>query len=75
MTGTIWLVGAGNMGGAMLRGWLGQGITPGRITVVDPFAENLPAGVTLLREIPAGAAPDILVLAIKPQQLAGVIDA
>ena len=71
----LWLIGAGNMGGAMLRGWLAVG--GGRaITVIDPFVETVPAGVTLLREIPAGSdQPDILVLAVKPQQLGPVENA
>lgn len=72
MSGPLWLVGAGNMGGAMLRGWLGQGMAPERISVIDPFASNLPPSVTLLREIPADSAPDVLVLAVKPQQLDAV---
>lgn len=65
----LWLIGAGNMGGAMLRGWLG---TPGwdlPVVVIDPFAAAVPAGARLLHEIPAGGEqPDILVLAVKPQQ-------
>lgn len=72
MSSTLWLVGAGNMGGAMLRGWLGQGMTPARITVIDPFVPSVPDGVALERAIPEGVAPDILVLAVKPQQLAAV---
>lgn len=70
--GSLWLLGAGNMGGAMLRGWLGveQGLA---ISVVDPFASEVPDGVTLWREVPAGVAlPDIVVLAVKPQQLGDV---
>jgi len=31
----ILLVGCGNMGAALLRGWLAQGISPERISVVD----------------------------------------
>lgn len=67
--GPLWLVGAGNMGGAMLRGWLSA--ANGRaISVIDPFIATVPDGVTLLRAIPPGAEqPDILVLAVKPQQL------
>lgn len=72
--GSLWLIGAGNMGGAMLRGWL-KTMPPERITVIDPFIAEVPAGVTLLREIPQGdAQPDILVLAVKPQQLDAVKD-
>ena len=32
---TIMLVGCGNMGGAMLSGWLGRGMAADRITVID----------------------------------------
>lgn len=71
--GTIWLVGCGNMGGAMLRGWLAQGLAPGQLTVIDPASPQLPAGVRLLDAIPAGAEqPDVLVLAVKPQLLRNV---
>jgi pyrroline-5-carboxylate reductase len=73
--GPLWLLGAGNMGGAMLRGWLAAGVDPALITVIDPFVASLPAGVTLLRDIPGGdAQPDTLVLAVKPQQLGAVRD-
>src|SRR5919201_6742444 len=72
MSGPLWLVGAGNMGGAMLRGWLANGIDPRDVTVVDPFAKDMPDGVSLHRELPEGGAPDILVLAIKPQQLSAL---
>ncbi|KKC27817.1 pyrroline-5-carboxylate reductase [Sphingomonas sp. SRS2] len=71
--GSLWLIGAGNMGGAMLRGWLSSEGWNRPITVIDPFAESLPDNVTLLRDIPVGAdQPDILVLAVKPQQLDAV---
>lgn len=30
------LIGAGNMGGAMMRGWIASGIEPSTIHVVDP---------------------------------------
>lgn len=69
---SLWLVGAGNMGGAMLRGWLAAGFD-GKITVIDPFISEVPAGVELLRELPTdGDGPEILVLAVKPQQLDAV---
>lgn len=69
-TGALWLIGAGNMGGAMLRGWLGSPGWTRPITVIDPYVAEVPDGVALLREIPSGdEQPDILVLAIKPQQL------
>ncbi len=71
--GSLWLIGAGNMGGAMLRGWLAAGTAPDRITVVDPFIAEVPAGVVLLRELPVTQVEiDTLVLAVKPQQLDAV---
>lgn len=68
---SIWLVGCGNMGGAMLRGWLAHGVHPDSILIIDPVAKNVPDGVRLVAA-PEGPAPDILVLAIKPQSLAHV---
>jgi pyrroline-5-carboxylate reductase len=69
----LWLLGAGNMGGAMLRGWLGSAGWDRPITVIDPFLTAAPDGCTWLREAPSGAEqPDILVLAVKPQQLEAV---
>lgn len=72
---TILLFGAGNMGGAMLAGWLAAGIDPARFTIVDPFLAEAPAGVRLLREPPQGEAFDALLLGFKPQQLAVIAPA
>ena len=63
------LVGCGNMGRAMLDGWLADGVlTPGQVTVLDPVATP-PPGVEVVRKPPAGPF-DLVVLAIKPQQFA-----
>jgi pyrroline-5-carboxylate reductase len=69
------LAGAGKMGGAMLRGWLALGLKGEAITAVDPYlsdeigALGAQYGVRLAQS-PAGiAAPDVLVLAVKPQML------
>ena len=70
MIDTVLIVGCGNMGGAMLAGWLAGGIAPSRFTVVDPVLAEAPAGVTLLRELPAGAKFDALLVGVKPQMLA-----
>lgn len=62
--------GCGNMGGAMLAGWLAGGLAAGDFTVVDPFLQAAPDGVRLLAEAPAGEAPaDVVMLGFKPQQL------
>ena len=65
---SIWLVGCGNMGGAMLRGWLGAGIAADGILVIDPIDAHVPEGVRAVARAD-GPAPDILLLGIKPQML------
>jgi pyrroline-5-carboxylate reductase len=68
--GSIWLAGAGNMGGAMLRGWLGEGIAPARITVIRPSGAPVADGVAVHTAPPCDSAmPAVLVLAMKPQKL------
>ncbi|MCX7341077.1 MAG: pyrroline-5-carboxylate reductase [Hyphomicrobiales bacterium] len=72
---TLVLMGAGKMGGAMLQGWLGGGIDVAGLTVLDPNAgPELSAlaaahGFRLNPLLSAVAAPDVLVLGIKPQML------
>jgi pyrroline-5-carboxylate reductase len=73
-TRRLLLVGCGKMGGAMLRGWLAQGMAAANVAVVEPAAEALgdlaAHGIIALSApaaIPAGFAPDIVVLAVKPQ--------
>jgi pyrroline-5-carboxylate reductase len=67
--GPIWLAGAGNMGAAMLRGWLASGIDPARITVIRPSGTPI-GGVTVLKAPPPdGEVPAVLALAMKPQKL------
>jgi pyrroline-5-carboxylate reductase len=68
---SILIVGCGNMGGAMLTGWLAGGLEPARFTVVDPVLAAAPDGVTLLRELPAGKF-DAVLLGVKPQLLGDV---
>ena len=70
----ILLVGCGKMGSAMLSGWLDRGIAAADVVVVDPSAPAL--AVTVVSgeaAIPAGFAPDVVVLAVKPQVMAEVL--
>jgi pyrroline-5-carboxylate reductase len=60
------------MGGAMLQGWLTSGVPANSIHVIDPMAKSISSGVSLSAVPPTDGAPDILVLAIKPQMLAEV---
>lgn len=77
----ILLIGFGNMGQALVRGWLARGIQPARLGIVDPAPAALAAAAEL--GIVAGAsldavrfddgAPDVVLLAVKPQQLDAVV--
>jgi pyrroline-5-carboxylate reductase len=72
---SLLFVGCGNMGGAMLAGWLAGGLPPGRFTVVDPGLAGAPAGVRLLRELPVSESFDAILLGVKPQLLDRVVPA
>ncbi|WP_315766450.1 MULTISPECIES: pyrroline-5-carboxylate reductase [unclassified Bradyrhizobium] len=70
ITGTIALAGAGKMGGAMLTGWLSQGLDPSRVVVIDPMpsAEIGALATRGVRLNPAEAPEaETLVIAVKPQ--------
>ena len=77
--GTLILVGCGQMGSAMLRGWLARGAAA-RFLVVEPagapsaLAEA--AAVTWHRaadDLPAALDPDAVVFAVKPQLIDAVV--
>ena len=72
MINQLLIIGCGNMGGAMLAGWLAAGQDPSRFAVLDPALAEAPAGVTLYRsadEAAAASAHDAVLLGFKPQQL------
>jgi pyrroline-5-carboxylate reductase len=69
--GTLVLVGAGKMGGAMLDGWLARGLKPKQITIIDPQPGKavkvlVGRGITLNPKAKITAATAI-VIAVKPQ--------
>jgi pyrroline-5-carboxylate reductase len=69
--GTLVLVGAGKMGGALLDGWLQSGLDPASITVLEPAPSShvIALAERGVRLNPA-AAPrgvDAIVIAVKPQ--------
>ena len=70
ITGTIVLAGAGKMGGAMLTGWLAQGLDPKRVVVIEPSPSE-EMGALAARGIRLNPkqtiAADTLVIALKPQ--------
>jgi len=63
---SILIAGCGNIGGAMLQGWLAGGVHPARFAVLDPALPAAPDGVRLYRDPPSGPV-DVLLLGIKPQ--------
>ena len=72
ITGTIVLAGAGKMGGAMLTGWLAQGLDAKRVVVIEPAASPeiralAAQGVRLNASPKDAGAIAALVIAVKPQ--------
>jgi pyrroline-5-carboxylate reductase len=66
------LVGAGKMGGALLRGWLDLGLDAKRIRVIEPHPSAELKALCSARGVALGAsdvAPEVLVLGVKPQML------
>jgi pyrroline-5-carboxylate reductase len=79
--GTVVLVGCGQMGSAMLRGWLASGAAK-RFLVVEP--EGGPAALAdtpavvcyrAAEDLPPDIAPDAVVFAVKPQIIDAVLPA
>lgn len=69
------LVGCGRMGGAMLQGWLAQGLEPGAVTVLDPnlAPEWQDRGLRVNADLPGD--PAVVVLAVKPQMMGDALAA
>lgn len=80
LAGPLVLVGAGNMGGAMLSGWLGQGLNAADIYVLDPKPsgdlEQLAAEKGLHLNLAQKDIPDpaLVLLAVKPQMMDVALD-
>jgi pyrroline-5-carboxylate reductase len=80
LTGPLLLVGCGKMGGALLQGWLDNGLAAKDALVVEPAAA-LRARVEALgvravadpAQLPPDLAPLAMVFAIKPQTMAGTL--
>jgi pyrroline-5-carboxylate reductase len=79
LTGTLVLIGAGKMGGAMLEGWMKAGVSPSQVVALDP---NPPAEVKLMLDTqgvrhnpPLQSIEDaeVLLVAVKPQVMDEVL--
>jgi pyrroline-5-carboxylate reductase len=70
--GPLVLVGAGKMGFALLQGWLGLGLSPGRVVLLEPQPSSelkkfIELGARLNPDLHAIGQAAVLVLAVKPQ--------
>jgi len=76
--GTVVLVGAGKMGGAMLDGWLGLGLSPASVVVIEPQPTpelNALAERGLILNPPLKDVREVsaIVIAVKPQVAPAVV--
>ncbi|MEE8294254.1 MAG: pyrroline-5-carboxylate reductase [Sphingomonadales bacterium] len=78
------LIGAGNMGGAMLKGWVKAGLKEGAVVAVDPRGEEAIRTSLGLQKIEVlehlvdydpSRVPRLIVFAVKPQFMADVFQA
>jgi pyrroline-5-carboxylate reductase len=73
LDGTLVLAGAGNMGGALLAGWLDAGLSPARVRIQDPAPPPTIAallarhGIRAEANVALTAPPAAIVAAVKPQ--------
>ena len=78
-TNPVVLIGAGNMGGAMLSGWLKSGVPGSAVVVVDPgpspamMSTIADAGAAHVTAAPADLKAGVLFLAVKPQVMEAVL--
>jgi pyrroline-5-carboxylate reductase len=82
LDGPLLLAGAGNMGHALLAGWLARGLDPRRVLVQDPAPPRAAKELMADRGIEVRAAvtampqpPAVIVVAVKPQVMDEVFPA
>jgi pyrroline-5-carboxylate reductase len=74
--GKLLLVGCGKMGGAMLDGWLARGLAVADVIVAEPveaIRPKKPGLHVVASTAELNEAPEIVVLAVKPQSMDGVL--
>ncbi|MEQ1726523.1 MAG: pyrroline-5-carboxylate reductase dimerization domain-containing protein [Sphingopyxis sp.] len=70
--GDMLIFGCGTMAGAMLTRWLAKGLAADRVLAIRPSGAAAPGGVRTQSELGTIAAPDILIIGVKPQIFASV---
>ncbi len=80
LSDSILLVGCGKMGGALLAGWLDQGVSTDQILVVEPSIDaersGIPEGVSVIKDaadITDDFKPAVVIFAVKPQVMGEVV--
>lgn len=63
------LLGCGKMGSAMLQGWLGDGLPPASVWVIDPNPSDWLRGTGVHINADLPDAPAIVLVAVKPQMM------
>lgn len=63
-----WLVGCGNMAGAMVEGWRADGLDLSQVTVIRPSGTPV-EGIRTVTDYPPGEQPRFVMLGFKPQKL------
>ena len=58
-----WFVGCGNMGGAIIDGWRGAGISLSNVVVIRPSGKAVDGARVVTSFAEAGPAPKLVVLA------------
>ena len=75
ITRPLLLMGCGKMGSAMLDGWLSSDLAQGGIVIVDPtgvpqYQDHKNISIyNNASEVPADLNPQVIILAVKPQQM------
>ncbi|HUG45175.1 MAG TPA: pyrroline-5-carboxylate reductase [Sphingomicrobium sp.] len=65
----IWFLGCGNMAGAMVEGWRSAGIDLSSAVAIRPSGKEVEGVRTVTSVKQAGAAPAMVILGFKPQQI------
>lgn len=68
LPGSMWLVGCGNMAGAMVEGWRKAGVDFTQAVAIRPSGRPV-EGVRTVTSLPDGPRPALAMLGIKPQKL------
>ncbi|HET9398282.1 MAG TPA: pyrroline-5-carboxylate reductase, partial [Sphingomicrobium sp.] len=67
-----WLVGCGNMAGAMIAGWRAAGLDFSGVTVIRPSGKPV-EGVRTMTAYPPDEVPRLVMLGFKPQLLDEIV--